>query len=79
MSERVWLNHPATGGYFHCPTEAAEHFKKLGWTEATEPPAEPNPVVAEHIEWERQQAAADRKPSKTKSPSTSETTGDSNG
>lgn len=44
--ERVWLTHPATGGSFHCPVEAVDEWRKLGWVRG-EKPAEVNPVTAE--------------------------------
>ncbi len=54
--DRTWLIHPATGGYFHCPAEALRDWTGLGWVPADAPPPEFNPVVAERIAWEAEQA-----------------------
>lgn len=54
--ERHWLHHAATGGYFHCPAEALDDWLALGWTRSETGPPEPNPVIAERIAWEREQA-----------------------
>lgn len=70
--ERVWLHHPETGGYFHCPAEAVEAWREMGW-EPSDPPEEINPAIAPRIAWEREQAAvteaadAPRKATTTKS------------
>lgn len=55
--DRIWLRHPQTDGYFHCPAPAIDDWLELGWERADEPPAEANPVVAERIGWEQQQQA----------------------
>jgi len=51
----AWLRHPETGGYFNCPTTALKDWLGMGW-ERSDPPEEPNPVVAERIAWEREQS-----------------------
>jgi hypothetical protein len=56
--ERVWLRHGETGGHFHCPSEAVEDWQGLGWEPVDTPPDEPNPVVAELVAWQAEQAAA---------------------
>jgi hypothetical protein len=43
--ERIWLHFPATGGYFHCPTDAAEAWRARGW-EPSAPPVEVNQATA---------------------------------
>lgn len=55
--ERVWLRHPSTGGYFHCPVLAVKDWRELGWEPSDPPPPDPNPVVAERIGWEQHQEA----------------------
>ena len=55
--ERTWLRHKDTGHFFHCPAEAVPEFAELGWEPTDERPAEPNPMVAERIAWEAEQAA----------------------
>jgi hypothetical protein len=55
--ERMWLHHPETGGDFHCPAGAVEHWKALGWVLADQPPETPNPAVAELVAWREAQAA----------------------
>jgi hypothetical protein len=54
--EHVWLHHPETKGFFHCPAAAVADWLGLGY-ERSDPPEESNPVVAERIAWEREQAA----------------------
>jgi hypothetical protein len=54
--ERIWLRHPETGGYFHCPAEAVEHWTELGY-EPSDAPPEVNPVVAERVAQEQELAA----------------------
>jgi hypothetical protein len=46
MTDRVWLHNPETGGTFECPADAAEAWQARGW-EPCDPPAEPNPALAE--------------------------------
>lgn len=61
VDDRVWLQHPGTGGYFHCPAGAVADWTspELGWQVADAPPAEgPNPVVAERVAAEAEQRAA---------------------
>jgi hypothetical protein len=55
--ERTWLRNPQTGGYFHCPNGAVDHWKALGWQPVDEPPAELNPAVAELVAWREARAA----------------------
>jgi hypothetical protein len=75
--EHVWLRHPKTGGYFHCPAEAVGDWLDMGWERSDAPAAEPSPVVAEHLAWRAKQAEQ-IKP--TKAARRGETTGDvSNG
>jgi hypothetical protein len=59
--ERVWLHNSETGGYFHCPAEAVEDWAELGW-QPSDPPDEPNPVVAERIAWEAERAPEQGQP-----------------
>lgn len=54
--ERVWLRHGETGGYFHCPAEAVDAWRELGW-EPSDAPEEPNPVTAELLAWQAEQQA----------------------
>ena len=54
----VWLKHPNTGGHFRCPAAAVDDWLDRGWEVADEPPAEPNPVAAEHLAWREQQDQA---------------------
>lgn len=63
MNDRIWLHHPETDGYFHCPADAKDTFLDLGWELTESGPPETNPVVAERIAFERtqQEAAARRK------------------
>ncbi len=70
--ERVWLKHPATGGFFRCPERAAEDWEKAGWVRSDPPPAPVSPVVAERIEWEnqRRQSAEQQKPKTRRSAAT---------
>lgn len=42
----IWLCHPASGGTFRCPAEAAEAWQENGW-EPCDEPAEQNPATAE--------------------------------
>lgn len=46
VDEFTWLRHPATGGVFHCPLDAADAWKARGW-EPCEPPEEPDAATAE--------------------------------
>lgn len=55
--ERTWLRHKETGHFFHCPTDAVADWADLGWEPTDERPADPNPVVAERLAWEAEQAA----------------------
>lgn len=55
MDDFVWLKHPDTGGHFRCPAAAVDDWLANGWQVAGEPPAEPNPVAAEHLAWRQQQ------------------------
>lgn len=62
--ERVWLRHdyldaepPREAGWFHCPIEAADDWKLLGWVEDPDGPPPPvSPVIAERLAWEAEQA-----------------------
>lgn len=66
MDSHVWLKHPKSGGYFHCPVGAVEHMAELGWEPSEPPPEEVNPAVAEQLAWRRELAAqAKSKPPKT--------------
>lgn len=56
MDDRIWLRHPEHGGYFHCPVDAVQDWKGLGWQESDPPPPPVSPVVAERITWEAEQA-----------------------
>lgn len=58
MNDFVWLTYPETGGHFRCPRAAVEGWKATGWEPANEPPAEPSPVVAEHLARREQQTQA---------------------
>jgi hypothetical protein len=49
--ERVWLRNKNTGGYFHCPEAAVEHWRGLGW-EPSDPPEPVNLATAERVGWE---------------------------
>ncbi|HTI26186.1 MAG TPA: hypothetical protein VL652_34675 [Kutzneria sp.] len=55
--ERVWLQHPETGGHFECPQGAVEDWLAMGWVRADAPPEPVSPVVAEHLA--AQQAAVE--------------------
>ncbi len=44
--DRVWLINLATGGTFHCPTDAVDGWLELGWVPG-EPPVETNPALAD--------------------------------
>jgi hypothetical protein len=55
--DRTWLRNPDTGGYFHCPNGAVDHWKALGWQPVDEPPQDVNPAVAELVAWRAAQAA----------------------
>lgn len=52
--DRVWLRHPETKGHFECPAAAVDDWIAMGW-ERSDPPEEPNPVIAEHLAWREQQ------------------------
>lgn len=54
---RQWLHHPATGGYFHCPTAAVKAWQDLGWEPVADGPQETNPAVAENLAWRAAQVA----------------------
>lgn len=56
--EFTWLRHSETGGTFRCPNAAVDDWLDMGWEVADEAPADPNPVVAEHLAYREQQAAA---------------------
>ena len=70
MDEFVWLHNPETGGYFRCPASAVEDWKDNGWKVADEPPAEPNPVTAEHLAWREQQSQTEAFTPKADKPTT---------
>lgn len=54
--ERVWLYHPEAKGFFHCPAEAAEAWRRdLGWQVAENPPEEIDPATAENLAWRAEQ------------------------
>ena len=61
----VWVKHRDHGGYWQCPDEAVDAYKDLGW-ELSDPPEEVNPVIAERLAWEAQQAAQAEPTRKTK-------------
>lgn len=42
MGEFVWLRHPVTDGYFHCPPDAVKAWIGRGWELADGPPPEPD-------------------------------------
>lgn len=42
MDEFVWLHHPVTDGYFHCPPDAVKAWIGRGWELADEPPPQPD-------------------------------------
>lgn len=80
MDERVWLHHPGTGGYFHCPVDAVKDHLGMGWQKADSPPEETNPAVAEQLAWRAEQARTEPSSKTPKSARRGETTGDvSNG
>ncbi len=66
-STHTWVRHEVTGGTWQCPTEALGHYQDLGW-QPCEPPAEPNPAVAEllaaRVAQEQSEPAAPRGKSK---------------
>lgn len=43
---RIWLRHPDTGGFFHCPADALDQWLGMGW-QMSDPPPQDNPAVAE--------------------------------
>lgn len=51
----TWLTHPSTGGFFRCPAAALDDWLDMGWQPCAAPPQD-NPVVAERIAWEHDQA-----------------------
>jgi hypothetical protein len=50
--ERVWLRNAEHGGTFHCPADAVEHWRAMGW-EPCDAPEEHNPVTAELVAAQR--------------------------
>ncbi len=40
MDEFVWLRHPDTDGWFHCPPGAVKAWMARGWEKAEGPPPE---------------------------------------
>lgn len=52
----TWVRHTETGGYWQCPNDALDVYLAKGW-EITDPPAEPNPAIAERLAWQAQQQA----------------------
>lgn len=56
--EFTWLRHSETGGTFRCPDAAVDDWLDMGWEVADGAPADPNPVVAEHLAYREKQAAA---------------------
>jgi len=62
-TDRVWLFHADTGGYFHCPADAAADWAENGWTPVDSGPEEVNPQTAEMPKpVAAEPAAASRKP-----------------
>lgn len=70
MDERIWLHHPDTGGWFHCPADAVATFTALGWEISETAPEQPNPVVAERIALQREQDADADESAKAAKPTT---------
>jgi hypothetical protein len=56
MDERIWLYNAAIDGHFHCPADAVEAWRDLGF-EPGDPPQEINPVIVPRLAQE--QAAAE--------------------
>lgn len=79
MDEFVWLTHPDTGGHFNCPPAALDDWLGNGWQVATEPPAERNPVAAEHLAWREQRNQAAAEPTEKPTTKTAARRGTENG
>ena len=65
MSARIWLRHPDTGGYFHCPADAVNHWKALGYVESDAPKPR-NPVTANTRRRTRRQSENEPQPQQAK-------------
>lgn len=65
---RRWLTHPQTGGHFHCPDDAVDAWRDMGWQPAEAPPGPPSPAVAENLAWRAAQTRHEPRPDKPRRP-----------